>query len=244
MSLLDGLLAGNAGDLGRILGEHQRLCEAKGDYGEAELARRRLDRMKQQARAKELEALALQQQSEAHNLQRGMHQQVHDSVSDDSKFGRDGLDNMIRQLKTQLAERQSMELQQFASRVVAEKYSVKWPPQVLDMMWRADCLGKQGRYKEAREMQRKVEEAKAAEENRRRQAEAAQMSRRKRNFEERQRSEAAALDMRIQGLLAECSREQQRNQAVLQKRWQNASQNLHFAHAVSVRNVAGGPIQK
>mmetsp|Transcript_2824 Transcript_2824/g.5537 ORF Transcript_2824/g.5537 Transcript_2824/m.5537 type:complete len:93 (-) Transcript_2824:33-311(-) len=92
-------------------------------------------------------------------------------------------------------------------------------------------------------MQRKVDQAKAAEENRRRQADAAQMSRRRSNFEDRQRSEAAALDMRIAGLLAECSREQHRNQEVLQKRWHNASQNLHFAHSVSARNVAG-PMQK
>jgi len=210
-----------------ILEEHRKNCELQGKYVEAEIAKNRLEELRNHEFSRRKEALRSRQIAErlgveeAHMLE---FQQF--NAAWESKFSE--YENKAQELDKRMKDRHSTEISAFQQKVeeALQNARPKFSKHLLDIRQIQHTLAKQKEYAEAHKTKIKADLLEAQELDRYHQQEAQKNANKEQQYVVKQSQEIAALQKRIQTGRDELKKQRQLELERLLQRYQNVKNEL------------------
>eukprot|EP01043_Picozoa_sp_COSAG02_P027673 COSAG02_NODE_1644_length_11524_cov_76.342232_4_plen_250_part_00 len=210
-----------------ILEEHRKNCEAQGKYVEAEIAKNRLEELRQHEFSRRKEALRSRQIAErlgveeAHMLE---FQQF--NAAWDKKF--EDYEHKAAELEEKMRERHQGEVMEFQSKVAEQMQNArpKFSKELLNIRRIQETLAKQKEYAEAHKTKMKADLMEAEEMERFRETQSTKNLSRERQYLGKQQQEISALRKRIQTGRDELKKQRQMELERLLQRYQNVKNEL------------------
>ena len=210
-----------------ILEEHRKNCEAQGKYVEAEIAKNRLEELRQHEFSRRKEALRSRQIAErlgveeAHMLE---FQQF--NAAWDKKF--EDYEHKAAELEEKMRERHQGEVMEFQSQVAEKMQSArpKFSKELLNIRRIQETLAKQKEYAEAHKTKMKADLMEAEEMERFRESQSTKNLSKERQYLGKQQQEISALRKRIQTGRDELKKQRQMELERLLQRYQNVKNEL------------------
>jgi len=210
-----------------ILEEHRKNCEAQGKYVEAEIAKNRLEELRQHEFSRRKEALRSRQIAErlgveeAHMLE---FQQF--NAAWDKKF--EDYEAKAAELEERMQERHSGEVMEFQSRIAEMMHNArpKFSKELLNVRRIQETLARQKEYAEAHKTKMKADLMETEELERFRETQSSKNFARERQYLAKQTQELSALRKRIQTGRDELKKQRQMELERLLQRYQNVKNEL------------------
>lgn len=151
-------------DFLQVLEEHRKVCEKEGKLTEAQAARKRLRQLKIISENKKRDDLTQSHQTEMQALENAHMTEVKELLTKWNNIILPNFENEAALLELELKKRQQNEVEMFRQQVELEQKSQKvhYSSEVLNLKRRAEVLGNQGAYKDAKILKRKIKETQRA----------------------------------------------------------------------------------
>jgi len=223
-----------------ILEEHMKNCERSGKYVEAEIARKRLEELRQHEESRREESLRSRQVAqrlgveEAHMLEFQQFNAMWDHTMKE-------YEERAGELLEAMRQRHELDAREFRAKHEAAVTAPKWSPKVLDMRQVERTLAKQGQYMEAQKVKDRAEKLEAEETQRAAAEREEHLHKLESGLAERQDQEVSALRQRIQTGAEEQRVARQQDLERLLRRYHNIKAELDSQqHAERLRQRKGG----
>lgn len=210
----------------KILAEYRHLCEAKGNYKEAELVQHVLKQLRLEEESRHFNALTQQQESERQGLE-----EAH--MLEFQNFNRiwnekiDSFEEHQLDCEAAMLERHSMELAEFHADMANElPKRPKFSKELLNMRKIQETLAKQKNYADAHKVKLKGDKLEAQELESINQSRAEKFAKREAAILARHRGELMAMRKRMQRGKAELERSRKKELEMLLQRYNNVKKGL------------------
>ena len=223
-----------------ILEEHMKNCERSGKYVEAEIARKRLEELRQHEDSRREESLRSRQVAqrlgveEAHMLEFQQFNAMWDHTMKE-------YEERAGELLEAMRQRHELDAREFRATHESAVTVPKWSPKVLDLRQVERTLAKQGQYMEAQKVKDRAEKLEAEETQRAAAEREEHLHKLESGLAERQDQEVSALRQRIQTGAEEQRVARQQDLERLLRRYHNIKAELDSQqHAERLRQRKGG----
>jgi len=213
-------------DFLRILEEHRIECEKNGKYVEAEIAKKRLDELREHEENRQREAMKSRQITErlgveeAHMMEFQQFNAIWDKKMEEFEMN-------AKQLTDNMRKKHANELFRFKDKLQKTMpYRPKFSKELLNTRKIQETLAKMKQYAEAHKVKLKADHLEQVELEKLRSQHAGKLAAQEMQFAQRQASELAALEKRIETARQEHKIQRQQDLERLLQRYQNVKSEL------------------
>jgi hypothetical protein len=226
-------------DVVKILENHRRECEKTGDYKSAEVARQRLETLREVYEAKQTAILGHKQDSAIDLLREEGDQRRKEFERRWAEEEFPALDRHIEKMRHDLAERQAVDAYRFQARKVTEQYKPKKSASVISDKRRLDAMGAQGDYAKAKELKLSIEEREKMEEAKVHRDMIKSWRLREKRFNETQEQERDVLEAKIMALRKRREQQKEKESSDMQAKQQASVSRVQLQHLNLLRKTTG-----
>lgn len=231
-------------DVAKILENHRRECEKSGDYKSAEVARKRLEKLKGLYEAKQNVILGHKQDSAIDDLKEEGDRRRKEFERRWAEEEFPALNRHIEKLRADLAERQAVDLYRFQSRKTTEQYKPKKSPSIVNDKQRLNAMGAQGNYAAAKTLQQSIEAREKAEEEKVHRDMVKSWRLREKRFSQKQEQERVVLEAKIRSVFEAKEKQKDRESEDLHAKQQASLARVQAQHLNLLRKTTGGASKK
>merc|ERR1712070_1268233 len=213
-------------DFLRILEEHRVECEKNGKYVEAEIAKKRLDELREHEENRQREAMRSRQITEklgveeAHMMEFQQFNAIWDKKMEEFEMN-------AKQLVDNMKKKHASDLFRFKDKLQKTMpYRPKFSKELLNTRKIQETLAKMKQYAEAHKVKLKADHLEQVELDKLRQQHAHKLAAQEMQFSQRQQSELNALEKRIETARQEHKIQRQQDLERLLQRYQNVKSEL------------------
>lgn len=226
-------------DVVKILENHRRECEKSGDYKSAEVARQRMETLREVYEAKQTAMLGHKQDSAIDMLKEEGDEKRKELERRWAEEEFPALDRQIEKMRADLAERQAVDAYRFQARKGNELYKPKKSASVISDKRRLDAMGAQGDYAAAKELKFSIEAREKKEEAKVHRDMIRSWRLREKRFNETQEQERDVLEAKILALRKKKEQQKEMESADMHAKQQAALSRVQLQHLNLLRKSTG-----
>jgi hypothetical protein len=227
-------------DVAKILENHRRECEKSGDYKSAEVARQRLDTLREVYEAKQTAILGHKQDSAIDMLKEEGDQRRKEFERRWAEEEFPALDRQVEKMRADLAERQAVDAYRFQAKKETEQYKPMKTASVISDKRRLDAMGAQGDYAAAKTLKFSIDARVKAQEAKVHRDMIKSWRLREKRFFETQDQERDVLEAKITALRKKKEQQKERESADMHAKQQAALARVQLQHLNLLRKTTGG----